>query len=200
MVARMRLPVTAIALALSLGLLAPTGCGRTRARLSAGIEHYERGAYEGALIRLKDVAEEEARLKAKHRVRYFAYRGLAHWHLRQLDDAKRYLAEAQAALAEEDADPKWLPSDVRDELDRAGKELALVTPPKRGRGAASAEPVEDSPAPSAEPPASSAPAPSPPPSASATDAAAPAPSVGGDAGAAPPAIPSSATTPPPEPL
>jgi hypothetical protein len=178
MVPRMRRSARALVLAFGLALAAPIGCGRTGAKVQSGIDLYERGAYEGALLRFRDVGPEETRLRTKQRVRYLAYRGLAHWHMRQLEDARSYLADAQAALAEEEADPKWLPRDVRDELEQASRELGLTSPP--GVPTARVPP----------PPESAAPAPEPAPTETAPPPADTAP------GATPPAPPPGSAPPP----
>ncbi len=189
-----------LALLLSLGVLAPaSGCARPRAQVQAGVEMYERGAYEGALVRLRDAGAEESRLHARQRVRYLAYRALAHWHVGEKDEARRYLAQARAALAERDADPRWLSAGRRDELDRASLELAQGEPAPAPRS----EPPLSTPLDPSTPAAAATDTPAPPaaPSPAATDPAKPSPSPGPTFGPVPGAPPGApippAASPPP---
>lgn len=117
----------AAVLVLALGFASIAGCGRAGARVQTGIDYYEHGAYEGALLKLRDIGPEEGSLRTKTRTRYFVYRGLAHWHMSQTEDARRYLGEARKAF-DAGADPKWIPSDVREELARAELDLGLARP------------------------------------------------------------------------
>jgi hypothetical protein len=103
------------------------GCGRAGAKVQNGIEYYEHGAYEGALLKFRAMEADESSLRTKTRARYLVYRGLAHWHVKQNDDARRYLQEARKSF-EGGGDPKWLPSDVREELAKAESELGLDQP------------------------------------------------------------------------
>jgi len=120
----MRSLATAAALVVALGALS-AGCGRSGAKVQTAVGFYEHGAYEGALIKLRDA--DESQLRTKTRARYLAYRGLTHWHLHQNDEARRYLASARKAFAD-GADPKWLPADIREELTHAEGELGLAEP------------------------------------------------------------------------
>lgn len=172
---------------------------------------YERASWEGALIRFRDAGEGEAQLRSRQRVRYLAYRGLTHWHLGQKEDARLYLGRAQEALGERGTDPTWLPADVREELQRASREVGVggappapvpdaappdgaPTPaPPSGEGTTPPAAIDGAPPPAVSPPAAGAPAPGSPP------AAAPPPTVGSPSppGAAPGAPLPPAASPPP---
>jgi hypothetical protein len=202
---------------------AAAGCSRVGAQVQSGIDMYERGAYEGALIRFRQVGPDEADLRLKHRVRYLVYRGLAHWHVEETDEARAFLSEAQDLLASEDADPKWLPADVREELEVAIAQLGLGGRPATGvpLRAPTAPPTgtpAPPPGPGAPPPlpgAGAPPAPGPPGAPTGPGAAPPAPPPtvapppgpapglppGAPTGAPPPQpIPPAASPPPAEPL
>ncbi len=178
----------ALAFVLAVGVCSLAGCGRAGAKVQNGIDYYEHGAYQGALIKFHAMDAEEGSLRKKTRARYLVYRGLAHWHLKQTDEARRYLREAKQAFAD-GGDPKWVPSDVREELAQAEGELGIAEtlPGKPGSPPALSSPP-DGPSPPGTPPGppDGTPAPSP-------DKAP------GDASPSPASSPSSPTSSPPSP-
>lgn len=194
----------AAAFVLAAVVISAPGCGRAGAKVQTGIDFYEHGAYEGALIKFRAIDAEEASLRTKTRARYLVYRGLAHWHLKQADDARRYLTEARKAIAD-GADPKWVPSDVREELAKAESELGLAaaTPAKPGTSDHPSPPGTPPGPPDGTPKPTPAPSPAGPP-AEGSPAASPSsptssPSGSGNGGSPGSALPPN-TTPAPEPL
>ena len=65
----------AAAFVLAIGVASFAGCGRAGAKVQSGIDHYESGAYEGAVIKFQAVGPDESRLRTKTRARYLVYRG-----------------------------------------------------------------------------------------------------------------------------
>lgn len=195
----------AAAIVLAAFVASAPGCGRAGAKVQNGIDYYESGAYEGALIKFRAIDADESKLRTKTRARYLVYRGLAHWHMKQNDDARRYLGEAKKAFAD-GGDPKWVPSDVREELAKAESELGLADatlPAKPVVPAGSSPP--DRPSPPGTPPGPPDGAPTPAPDKPPADAApSPSPSPSSPTSSPPGGSPGSAlppsTTPAPEPL
>lgn len=196
----------AAAIVLAAFVASAPGCGRAGAKVQNGIDYYESGAYEGALIKFRAIDADESKLRTKTRARYLVYRGLAHWHMKQNDDARRYLGEAKKAFAD-GGDPKWVPSDVREELAKAESELGLADatlPAKPGVVPAGSSPP-DRPSPPGTPPGPPDGAPTPAPDKPPADAApSPSPSPSSPTSSPPGGSPGSAlppsTTPAPEPL
>ena len=93
-----------VAIALILGLSA-SACGTARF-VGRGVEDYQQGKYERSIQDFKEIETSTSELNAKGQVRYYVFRGLAHYHLGERDLARDYLTRGSAAY--DRGEPRWI--------------------------------------------------------------------------------------------
>jgi len=133
--------ITLVTGALLAIVAAALGCASGGGRVQRGINCYRAANYPCAAAIFQDIEAAGYQLNPKGRVRYLAYRGLAHFHLRQDAFARSYLEQASAAYRS--GDPTWLPPAIVAEMDRALAHLSgRAAPPLSPTPApAPAEPI-----------------------------------------------------------
>ena len=118
-----------VAIALILGLAA-SACGTARF-VGRGVEDYQQGKYTRSIQDFKEIENSTTELNAKGQVRYYVFRGLAHYHLGERDLARDYLKQGSAAY--DRGDPRWINPTALAEMRAALADL---------NGAASAPPAQ----------------------------------------------------------
>lgn len=108
--------------ALAVLFVVAAGCApATAVKVQEGVAAYHRGEIPAAMQRFVETEGDQGGLSAEGQVRYLVYRGLAAYHLGQKAEAKALLAKGKRAY--DGGDPRWLPRETADEMNKALTEL-----------------------------------------------------------------------------
>ncbi|APR77069.1 Hypothetical protein A7982_02416 [Minicystis rosea] len=93
----------------------------TAVQVQEGVAAFHRGEIPAAMQRFVETEGDQGTLNAEGQVRYLVYRGLAAYRLGQKAEAKSLLAKGKRAY--DAGDPRWLPREIADEMNKALTEL-----------------------------------------------------------------------------